>query len=171
MTPAPPSDAPEVGLAAPPLLADRHPREVDVAPRSQLRSLTGLRFIAALQVLVFHCTSWESWGTPPFVRSIAGAGYVAVSLFFVLSGFILTYAHAGKGARPLDRKQFYLNRFARIYPAYAFALGLVGPFFFSHTLRVDGVVVLAKGAVAVVTLLQAWWPSVAMACAPLKGSG
>lgn len=140
-------------------------RELNVA-RSQLRPLTGLRFIAALQVLVFHCTRWSSWSGHPFARNIAASGYVAVSAFFVLSGFILTYAHAGRDARPLDRRNFYANRFARIYPAYGFALALIAPFFIHHTLRVDGVLVFLKGAIAVPTLVQAWIPSLAMAWNP-----
>ena len=94
------------------------------------------------------------------------SGYVAVSAFFVLSGFILTYVHAGRDARPLNRRAFYANRFARIYPAYGFALALIAPFFIVHTIRIDGVVVFLKGAVAVPTLVQAWVPSLAMAWNP-----
>jgi peptidoglycan/LPS O-acetylase OafA/YrhL len=134
--------------------------------RGQLRSLTGLRFIAAFHVLIFHCGSWESWHVPPFVRAIAGSGYVAVSLFFVLSGFILTYAHAGRGTRPLQRTSFYASRFARVYPAYAFALVLVAPFFTVHTIRTRGVIEFSREAIAVVTLTQAWVPPIAMAWNP-----
>ena len=140
-------------------------RVIHVA-RSQLRPLTGFRFVAALQVLVFHCTRWPSWSGHPFARNIVASGYVAVSAFFVLSGFILTYVHAGRDARPLDRRAFYANRFARIYPAYGFALALIAPFFIVHTIRIDGVVVFLKGAVAVPTLVQAWVPSLAMAWNP-----
>jgi peptidoglycan/LPS O-acetylase OafA/YrhL len=140
-------------------------RELNV-PRSQLRPLTGLRFIAALQVLVFHCTRWPSWPVHPLLRNIAGSGYVAVSLFFVLSGFILTYAHSGPSARPLERMVFYASRFARIYPAYAFALALVGPFFIVHTIRIDGVVPFLAGAISVPLLVQAWVPTLAMAWNP-----
>ena len=91
---------------------------------------------------------------------------MAVSAFFVLSGFILTYVHAGRDARPIDRRAFYANRFARIYPAYGFALALIAPFFIVHTIRIDGVVVFLKGAVAVPTLVQSWVPSLAMAWNP-----
>ncbi len=141
------------------------PRDLNV-PRSQLRPLTGLRFIAALQVLIFHGTRWPSWSDHPLVRNIAASGYVAVSLFFVLSGFILTYAHSNRSARPLERKDFYANRFARIYPAYAFALALVAPFFIVHTIRIDGVVPFLGGAISVPLLVQAWVPTLAMAWNP-----
>jgi peptidoglycan/LPS O-acetylase OafA/YrhL len=142
------------------------PREPNSFDRVPLRSLTGLRFVAAFHVLIFHCTAWESWRVPLFVRGIAGSGYVAVSLFFILSGFILTYAHAGRGARIVDRKQYYASRFARVYPAYAFALVIVAPFFAVHTIRTQGVVEFSREALAVVTLMQAWAPRVAMAWNP-----
>lgn len=135
----------------------------DASARSQLPALTGLRFVAAFHVLVFHATSWETWDAPSFVRGLAGSGYVAVSLFFVLSGFILTYAHAG---RRLGTRDFYANRFARIYPTYVFALAIVAPLFLVHTLRVDGLARLLEDVVSVVTLTQAWWPPVSMAWNP-----
>jgi peptidoglycan/LPS O-acetylase OafA/YrhL len=125
-----------------------------------------MRFFAALQVLVFHCTRWPTWSGHPYAQNVAGSGFVAVSAFFILSGFILTYVHSGRDARPLDRRNFYVNRFARIYPAYGFALALIGPFFIVHTIRIDGFVTFLKGAIAVPTLLQAWVPSLAMAWNP-----
>jgi len=133
------------------------------SPRPLLAPLTGLRFVAAFHVLVFHATAWETWGVPSFVRGLAGSGYVAVSLFFVLSGFILTYAHAG---RRLATRDFYANRFARIYPTYLFALVIVAPLFLVHTLRVEGPRRLVEDVVSVVTLTQAWWPPVSMAWNP-----
>jgi len=142
------------------------PRDLQVVDRSQLRSLTGLRFVAALQVLIFHCVPWASWGLPRLVRNLAGSGYVAVSLFFILSGFILTYAHCGEGARPLDRNRFYVSRFARVYPPYVFALALIAPFFVVHTIRIRGVVEFFREAISVLMLVQAWFPSVAMAWNP-----
>lgn len=135
-------------------------------PRPQLRSLTGLRFIAALQVVVFHCSHWRDWSVWRPLRDAAGAGYVAVSLFFVLSGFILTYAHAAAGAPDLDRRAFYTNRFARIYPAYAFALLLGAPLFIGHSLRLFGARTTLQQATAVVLLLQAYFPSMALAWNP-----
>lgn len=50
---------------------------------------------------------------------VIGAGYVGVSFFFILSGFILTYsrAHEYEQGRGLVSK-FWLARFARLYPVY-----------------------------------------------------
>jgi peptidoglycan/LPS O-acetylase OafA/YrhL len=133
----------------------------DPTPRPQLRALTGLRFFAAFHVLVYHCTDWRSLGHS-MLRSAAGCGYIAVGLFYVLSGFILTYVHGGRDRGPLDRAAFYVNRFARIYPGYLFALLLVAPFYFVHTLRTEGATVLLKSAVAVLALVQAYVPSLAL---------
>lgn len=77
-----------------------------------LRSLTSLRFVAAMLVLVFHLSVYAN-GLDPWGR-IAAAGYVGVTFFFVLSGFVLTYSY-NVGTPTL---QFYRRRFARIYPVH-----------------------------------------------------
>src|SRR4051812_36108782 len=65
--------------------AGRTPRRID--------ALTGVRFLAAALVLVFHygATYIARAGAPPFVGNFLHHGYLGVSLFFTLSGFILTY--------------------------------------------------------------------------------
>ncbi len=47
----------------------------------------------------------------------------AVDLFFMLSGFIFCYTHSSVGT--IDWRQFYIARFARIYPVYALAVSVV----------------------------------------------
>lgn len=84
-----------------------------------LLALTGLRFFAALMVVLFHLGRpvWLDGG--PWVSMAFGHGYVAVSLFFVLSGFILTVQYVGRdrlGAR--DRPAYFIARVARIMPLY-----------------------------------------------------
>ncbi|MGI9146826.1 MAG: hypothetical protein ACR2IK_09805 [Chloroflexota bacterium] len=59
---------------------------------SYLRALTGLRFFAALHVVGLHLlAAGHLERMPVFVRDMIAHGYMAVGLFFVLSGFILTY--------------------------------------------------------------------------------
>ena len=63
-----------------------------------LHGLTGIRFIAAMMVLLFHFGSTFAGraGLPqPIVRLLAN-GYLGVSLFFMLSGFIITYTYDGR---------------------------------------------------------------------------
>jgi peptidoglycan/LPS O-acetylase OafA/YrhL len=66
----------------------------------ELKALTGLRGVAALWVLFFHSSFRGLPHMPGFVGSLIGSGYAAVSLFFVLSGFILTYNYL-----PRERSQ------------------------------------------------------------------
>lgn len=83
-----------------------------------LQSLTSLRFVAALLVVVFHLSMFAP-GLDPFGRLLA-PGYVGVTFFFVLSGFVLTYSwDADDSAR-----RFYRRRFARVYPTHLLFLGI-----------------------------------------------
>src|SRR6478609_3465827 len=56
----------------------------------KLSSLTGIRAIAALWVVLFHLRYLFSFG---FFNLIIDKGYLGVDFFFVLSGFIITYVH------------------------------------------------------------------------------
>src|SRR5438270_13969844 len=102
------------------------------AGRPRLPALTSLRFFAALHVMFFHLyamrvTDWTGWR-----RQISSIGYVGVSFFFVLSGFILVYTYAD---RPISAVEFWRARFARIYPSYLFSLVFTAPFFFYVMLK------------------------------------
>jgi peptidoglycan/LPS O-acetylase OafA/YrhL len=98
---------------------------------SQLKPLTGLRFLAALLVVLGHGAAFwlpaisRGSSVPGALRVVAPAisgitakgGGGAVTLFFVLSGFILAYAYRplGTGLRG-GWRTFYVARVARIYP-------------------------------------------------------
>lgn len=123
------------------------------AARSAIAPLTSLRFFAAVHVLLFHSGSHlldpARWPAPliAFLRN----GYLGVSFFFVLSGFILTYSYAGRMAGAADVKDFAVARFARIYPVYAVALLLYLPISeepFEQPLM----------ALATVFMVQGWTP-------------
>lgn len=91
--------------------------------RSRLPSLTGLRFLAAMSVFLFHTSLLSSPSGPmnPFADqdvanaygSVFGiAGFTGVSFFFVLSGFVLTWSN-----RPGEPVRSFLRRRAvKIYP-------------------------------------------------------
>ena len=117
-----------------------------------LPSLTALRFFAAALVALFHGSmSVTGSGADGIVRF----GYVGVTFFFVLSGFVLTWTWK-PDASP---RQFYLRRFARVYPAHlltaliALSLGLLG------------VISVDASPVSVplnLSLLQSWVPDYAV---------
>lgn len=85
---------------------------------AHLRSLTSLRFFAALMVVVLHTAT--RFDAISGLRLVSGAGYAGVTFFFVLSGFVLTWSHRlGDSAGG-----FYWRRFARIYPLHLLTLVL-----------------------------------------------
>jgi peptidoglycan/LPS O-acetylase OafA/YrhL len=135
--------------------------------RPRLAALTSARFFAALHVVLFHAFAMKglAWA-PGWLRRFAGTGFVAVSFFFVLSGFILVYTYAG---RPFDLRQFWCARLARLYPVYLLSLLLTGPFFFYAVTQFDFPPYawikqhLVAASLLVIGLLQSWIPGAAMA--------
>ena len=131
----------------------------------RLDGLTTLRFFAAAQVVVFHCGAKTLQEYPRWLRGLFLNGYQAVIFFFVLSGFVLTYSYYhenGAAALRSTRKDFWIARFARIYPVYALALLIsLAPYvhsaFITHATTIPQ---FAGGIMCVPLLLQAWIPQV-----------
>lgn len=85
----------------------------------RLPALDGLRGIAILLVLIFHSLDIQLDAIPnPVIHAVAISGWTGVSLFFVLSGFLITgiLLDAPKGRRALGN--FYARRALRILPLY-----------------------------------------------------
>jgi peptidoglycan/LPS O-acetylase OafA/YrhL len=79
--------------------------------------LTSLRFFAALWVLLFHLRIHLGSPQPLVLERLLQAGPLAMTFFFVLSGFILVVASQGKEPWA-DLSGYAWRRFARIYPIY-----------------------------------------------------
>jgi peptidoglycan/LPS O-acetylase OafA/YrhL len=85
-------------------------------------NLNGVRFIAALCVIIHHIEQLKSffgydnlWNEP----HIKFIGKLGVVLFFVLSGFLITYLLlAEKEAGGIAVRSFYIRRILRIWPLY-----------------------------------------------------
>ena len=94
-----------------------------------LPGLDGIRCIAALAVFVSHAEQTKDWlGRRSFFEPIGHAlGEQSVQLFFVLSGFLITYLCfvEQRDAGRIDVGRFYVRRALRIWPMY-FALVFVG---------------------------------------------
>lgn len=95
-----------------------------------LPQLTGLRFFAAVAVIFCHFSSYIFPNQPDLIAKFTNGLYNAVSLFFVLSGFILAHTY---GQRFIDHQVTYAKyivaRLARIYPVFLFTLILALPVF------------------------------------------
>jgi len=92
-------------------------------------SLTGLRGVAAVWVMAFNiCKVAAADGaTWPEHAGVLNFGWTGVDLFFVLSGFILTWTHGAAFARPKadTLARFAFGRVMRVYPLSLLVLGLI----------------------------------------------
>lgn len=94
--------------------------------------IDGLRFIAIASVVFFHLQwllSTRVSGAIAIPDNLLtygiGHGYRGVSLFFVISGFILGMpfaAHNLKGRKKVDIRQYFLRRITRLEPPYVLNL-------------------------------------------------
>lgn len=83
-------------------------------------TLTSLRLIFALMVYLSHLCMIDEGA---FSTHIFKEGYVGVSFFFILSGFIIAYNYTDKLADgACNKKEFWVARIARIYPLHLLTL-------------------------------------------------
>ncbi len=108
-------------MIAPPIPSPRIPH---------LAALTGLRGIAAWLVVFYHARlSLTAW-VPEAGIAVAGKGYLAVDLFFMLSGFVmwLNYGERLRTEGFAGAPAFWWRRFARIWPLHAAILAALVAF-------------------------------------------
>jgi peptidoglycan/LPS O-acetylase OafA/YrhL len=122
-------------------------------PPATLDTLTGLRFVAALLVFLYHSfveVRFVSGDTGEWLDSVMDrGGSYGVGFFFVLSGFVLTWSYRPDTSRGL----FLRRRLAKIFP--------------NHLVTFVAAILLtiSTGTALGVTdwlpnlfLLQSWWP-------------
>ena len=112
-----------------------------------LRSLTSLRFYAAIAVVLYHFHLYLA----PLGNAlgIAAYGFTGVSFFFILSGFVLTWSHRDQDRAPT----FYWKRFSRVWPLHALTtlLAMLVPSLSAPT-------TVWAALPFVLTLTQSWLP-------------
>jgi peptidoglycan/LPS O-acetylase OafA/YrhL len=126
--------------------------------RARLHGLTGLRFFAAAWVFAYHFLVYTVAGAPWWVQRAQNAGHAAVSLFFVLSGFVLAYNYAEPLAdRRVSRARFWWLRLARVWPLYALVAVVEVPLALHAGV---GAARIGAATAADVVGLQAWIPAI-----------
>jgi peptidoglycan/LPS O-acetylase OafA/YrhL len=125
----------------------------------QLDPLTGVRFVLAVGVVLFHYQL--DWAYPHEYAGFIGRARLSVDIFFILSGFILAHVYL-RGDKPPSIKKFIFARFARIYPVHlAILLGLVALYFGAGLVGVqlDATHFNATDFFRTLFLVQAWFPT------------
>jgi peptidoglycan/LPS O-acetylase OafA/YrhL len=101
---------------------------------SYIPELQGLRGIAVLAVVLYHCHP-RLEGTWIYTASLWG--WAGVNLFFVLSGFLITSILLESREKPHYFRNFYGRRVLRIWPVYVLLLVVVyleAPWFIGLTI-------------------------------------
>lgn len=100
--------------------------------KHSLPHLHGLRAILAIMVIFFHTEPFKKymhWKVLP-LKTFAICGDVAVTGFFVLSGFLISYLLLHEQQKNINKenliavKKFYWRRILRIWPLYFMIIGL-----------------------------------------------
>jgi peptidoglycan/LPS O-acetylase OafA/YrhL len=105
--------------------------------RVHFKNLDAIRFLAAFLVVFHHMQYFKvesgvsSW--PILSHILEDAGRIGVNLFFVLSGFLISYLLMKENAQTgsINFKNFYIRRMLRIWPlylAYGIVLTVLSPF-------------------------------------------
>jgi peptidoglycan/LPS O-acetylase OafA/YrhL len=120
-----------------------------------LPALTGIRTLLAFAIILFHFTPPHLGLLYPFIDN----GYVFVGVFFLISGYVLTYNYADRG-KSLSKREFWLARFSRLYPVYLFVL-IISARMLQEEWRVRSHAEFWKGLILTPLVLQGWSPTVA----------
>lgn len=151
---------------------------------SRFEALTGARFVAALVVVVYHL--WRPAFGAGVVADLVAHGALAVSFFFVLSGFVLGWSLSASATSSalddivVDVRAFWARRARRLLPVFFVAAVVAVPVALELARRGLAAAIasdpgLSSTTVAAVfvpellvhlTLLQAWIPGMELAINP-----
>jgi peptidoglycan/LPS O-acetylase OafA/YrhL len=95
-------------------------------PRADLPALTGIRGLAAWFVVLYHIRLGAAPHLPAWAGFALSKGYLAVDLFFMLSGFVLWLNYSDRLRREglAAVPKYFARRVARVWPLHLFILAL-----------------------------------------------
>jgi peptidoglycan/LPS O-acetylase OafA/YrhL len=130
-----------------------------VLERPNIPALTGLRFVAAMMVVIGHGAPLIV-GMPTLVKFLEPLSGSAMAPFFTLSGFVIWLNYAGSFSNRIDRKHlraFAVARFARLWPMYFVTILIaLARMAYSEVPAPDAV----PGALLFLVGIQGWIPAV-----------
>lgn len=132
--------------------------------KSYLKGLDTLRAIAALVVVIGHIELLKkSKGLPNLLdhpNLKVASGHIAVVLFFVLSGFLITYLLVSEREKTgrISFKNFYLRRIFRIWPLY-YLIILLSFLFFQADYQLGSLLLCISIFPNIAHALSMGWPT------------
>ena len=108
----------------------RVPHETSFVRTGEIKALSGLRIVAAVWVVLFHFRPLLEQAAPGFRSALApvlNCGAQGVDLFFILSGFVLTWTYLDRMGDSWSTRatlHFLWLRLARVWPVYLVTLHL-----------------------------------------------
>lgn len=119
--------------------------------------LTFTRFIAALLIVILHFAGNLFYIENDFIITLRKHLYLGVDYFYVLSGFVMMIAYGDRDS--INKKEYWINRVARVYPLHLFTLFLT--FLISIFVSINYLTYYkfnVPSFLANLTLVQAWFP-------------
>lgn len=86
--------------------------ELPIRAGGRIIALDGIRGLCALAVACFHIAD----------NKLPLHGYIAVDMFFLMSGFVVAGAYEERLAQGMSLTRFFLTRMGRLYPVYLFGM-------------------------------------------------
>lgn len=113
------------------------PHDPAPARAQRLEVLDSLRGLAALWVALYHFTqngkTMQGYPADSPLKSAGTYGYLAVFVFFVISGFIIPWSLQRSSYHPAEYGRFLLKRLLRLHPLYLLSAAcMIAPFFFGQ---------------------------------------
>jgi peptidoglycan/LPS O-acetylase OafA/YrhL len=127
-------------------------RDAPVRGTKMIQSLTTLRFFAAMFVVIHHVSLMA--GNLMLVKAIGEVGWLGVSFFFILSGFVLMWSFEAQ----IPPGRYILRRLARIYPLHVACLAVCLIFYFETGIVLGGHKGTVAATIANFCLVQDWLP-------------
>jgi peptidoglycan/LPS O-acetylase OafA/YrhL len=131
----------------------------------QIRSLTGIRGVAALWVVIYHVHERDDLHGV-IIKTLLTHGYLAVDLFFLLSGFVMAISYGRFATAGWDLASygtFLRHRFARVYPLYFLVTCSVAAMIVLGVSKAHTVGALGRAFLPDLVLMDVWFslPSIA----------
>lgn len=141
----------------------------DSKPHYEL--LDGLRGVAALLVIWYHVFEGFAFAGGGMITTI-NHGYLAVDFFFMLSGFVISYAYDDRLGKSMSLKDFFKRRLIRLHPMVIMGV-MIGIVFYllQGGVRWDGTNVPTSMIIVAAVLGMLFIPVIPGASYDIRGNG